>query len=388
MPRKRKRDQDGIFVRPDSPYWWASFTDGRGKSARRSTGVRRDQDPGQVKAKAIRAQWALEAETQRKEGPAPELQGHTFDELMLAYLGQVTPTKRAEERDKFSAKRLFPVFTGRVLETLSVSDARAYVAQRKKEGIQPGTINKEVGLFSAALNWARRELEWDVPNPFQGRRQKEPAGRNRWLMRDEAAALIKAAEEAIRAPHLVDFVRLGLNTGMRPGEMLNLEWSRVDLGANLVYLGSDDQKSGRVGSVPLNKAARKTILSRARFRAEHCPDSPWVFCNKKGKRIASVKKGFKLAVDRAKLEDVHPHDLRRTFGSWLVQAGVDIRRVSELMRHSDIRITAQVYAHLAPEDLADAVSVLDGPQNRGEVSRLGFTLPEEGKKESGKSSVS
>lgn len=361
MPRKRKRDQDGIFIRPDSPYWWASFTDGRGRPARRSTGIRRDEDPAKLKAKAIRAQWVLEAETQRREGPPPEARGHTFDELMLAYLGQVTPTKKSGERDKYSAKRLFPEFTGRVLEKLTVADARAYIAKRRGEGAGPATVNKEIGLFSAALNWARRELEWDVPNHFQGRRQREPAGRNRWLSKREAEALMRAAREAAKAPHLADFIQLGLNTGLRPGEMLGLEWSRVDLGSNLVYLGTVDQKNGKVGSVPLNQGARDAILSRAKFKTEHCPNSPWVFCSRKGARIASVKKGFAIAVARAGLEDVHPHDLRRTFGSWLVQAGVDIRRVSELMRHTDIRITAQVYAHLSPKDLVAAVEVLDTP---------------------------
>ena len=379
MPRKRKRDQDGIFARPDSPYWWASFTDSRGRATRRSTGVRRDQDPDQLKAKAIRAQWLLEAETDRGSLPQSDGQGHSFDELMLLYLGQVSPSKRAGERDHFSAKQLYPRFTGRTLETLSVADARAYVAKRTAEGAQPGTVNKEVGLMSAALNWARRELEWGVPNPFQGRRQREPAGRNRWLTREEAAGLYAAACEGSRAPHLTDFIRLGLNTGMRPGEMLELEWNRVAGEANLIYLGAENQKNGKLGSVPLNREARTAIASRARFRAAHCPQSPWVFCAKNGARIASVKKGFALAVKRAGLEDVHPHDLRRTFGSWLVQAGVDIRRVSELMRHSDIRVTARVYAHLAPRDLADAVEVLDRTPSRCTVSRLGFTLPKTGK---------
>jgi hypothetical protein len=57
---------------------------------------------------------------------------------------------------------------------------------------------------------------------------------------------------------------------------------------------------------------------------------------------------------------------------------VDIRRVSELMRHSDIRVTASVYAHLAPGDLADAVEVLDRTPKGDTVSRLGFTLPKTG----------
>ena len=381
MPRKRKRDQDGIFTRPDSPFWWASFTDGHGRPARRSTGVRQDEDPGKVRARSIRAQWVLEAETHRREGPPPEVQGHTFDELMLVYLDQVTPTKRDPDRDRVSAKALYPVFSGRAIADIGAADVRSYIASRTKAGRAPGTINKEIGLMSAALNWAKRELEWDVSNPFQGRRQREPAGRNRWLTRDEAAALLKAAREGVRAPHLVDFIRLGLNTGMRLGEILGAEWSRVDLGASLVYLGAEDQKNGKPGSVPLNQEARGAILSRARFRATHCPDSPWLFCDRTGARIASVNKGFKLAVERAGLPNVHPHDLRRTFSSWLVQSGVDIRRVSELMRHADIRVNARAYAHLAPADLADAVRVLDRPPKGSTVSRLGFTLPEEGEEE-------
>jgi len=169
--------------------------------------------------------------------------------------------------------------------------------------------------------------------------------------------------------------------------MLALEWSRVDLGANLLYLGAEHQKNGKVGIVPLNREARAAIASRAQSRATHCPEARRVFCTSSGARIASVKKGFALAVQRAGLEDVHPHDLRRTFGSWLVQAGVDIRRVSELMRHSDIRVTASVYAHLAPGDLADAVEVLDRTPKGDTVSRLGFTLPKTGEEGGSKPAI-
>lgn len=169
--------------------------------------------------------------------------------------------------------------------------------------------------------------------------------------------------------------------------MLGLEWSRVDRQANLIYLGAEHQKNGKVGSVPLNQEARAAIASRARFRAQHCPEARWVFCTRKGGRIASVKKGFALAAERAGLKDVHPHDLRRTFGSWLVQSGVDIRRVSDLMRHSDIRVTARVYAHLAPGDLVAAVEVLDRTPTGGAVSRSGFTLPKPGEEGTSRSEI-
>lgn len=375
MPKRkqRKRDQDGIFERPDSPFWWATWTDAHGKTARRSTGVRREDDPRKERAKAIRAQWIVDAAEERKHGPKPrKAAGPTFDELMVLYLDGPSLEKRSHARDLYSLKRLAPVFEGRELGSLAGADVRGYIAKRQAEGIAPATINREIALIRAAINWALDELDWNIPNPFKRRRLKEPTGRNRWLTHTEAVALIQTAERVPKAGHLPDFIKTGLYTGMRPGEILGLEWSRVDLSRNLIYLGSMDQKNGKTGSVPINGRAREVILSRARFRVMWCPASPWVFANREGERIASVKKSFASAVVKAGLEDVHPHDLRRTFGSWLVQAGVSIQLVSALLRHSDIRITDRVYAHLSPDSLRDAAAVLDG----GVVSRSGFTLPD------------
>ena len=100
----------------------------------------------------------------------------------------------------------------------------------------PATINRELGVLSAALNWAKRDLEWQLPNPVQGRLLQPPEGRLRWLSRQEAERLLTAARKQSRAEYLVDFLQLALHTGMRKGEMLELEWERVDLDEGLVYL--------------------------------------------------------------------------------------------------------------------------------------------------------
>ena len=370
MPRKTKaRPKEGIYERPRSPYWWVIYPNGHGGSTRRSSGVPVAEDPEGLKAAALRAAWMAEKHVERTGQDA------TFDDLILLYLEQVTPTKRDQRRDHFSAKALFPSFTGRRLDSIGAADVRGYIASRTAAGIAPSTLNKEIALVSAALNWARRELEWEVANPWESRRQKEPTARDRWLTPLEAARLLSAAalpNRKLRYPWLHDFIRLGLNSGLRPGEMLWLEWGRVDLRGGCITFEAarpgekkTGQKSGKPGRVPLNREAREAILARARFRAEHCPASPWVFCDRQGERIASVKKGFAACVTDAELNDVHPHDLRRTFGSWLVQAGVGIERVSALLRHGDVSITARVYAHLRPDDLADAAAILDRPEHSG-----------------------
>ncbi len=369
MPRRKTKQKgpEGIYTRPGSPYWWAIYPNGRGGSTRRSTGLRCSDDPQGLKAAALRAAWIADKDIERTGD------GSTFDDLMLLYLAQVTPTKRDPKRDRYSSKELFPVFSGKRLSAIRAADVRGYIASRLAAGAAAGTINREIGLMSSALNWARKELEWDVANPWQSRRQREPHGRDRWLTHGEAERLMKAAETESRLkrwPWLRDFIRLGLYSGMRPGEMLWLDWHRVDLkgaaitfeaegGTGMMTGEKKGQKNGKAGRVPLNHEAREAMLARARFRAEHCPDSPWVFCRQNGTRIQRIEKGFAACVADAGLINVHPHDLRRTFGSWLVQAGIGIERVSELLRHSDISITARVYAHLRPDDLASAAAILD-----------------------------
>lgn len=206
---------------------------------------------------------------------------------------------------------------------------------------------------------ARCRLGWWIENPAEAQRLAEPPGRSRWLTQEEAARLAAAAKQERRAAHLVDFILLGLHTGMRTGEMLKLEWRRVDLQQGRILLEAENQKNGRLGSVPLNRTAREAILSRARFRATHCPASPWVFCAREGERIASIKKGFAAAVRRAGIPPCTPHDLRRTCASWLGQARTPIQEVARLPRHADIQTTLDVYAHLMPDQLRGTVEILD-----------------------------
>lgn len=86
-------------------------------------------------------------------------------------------------RGPYSAKRLYPFFRGWALEALTGADVRKYVVQGCAEGVSNGAINKEVGLLRVAVNWARRELGWDIPNPAEGSKLKEPSRRTRWLSR-------------------------------------------------------------------------------------------------------------------------------------------------------------------------------------------------------------
>ena len=275
--------------------------------------------------------------------------------MMLGYIREVEPQGTWF---KPAAKQLYKSFSGAALDSIRPQDVRAHVRKRKQEGRAASTINKEVGLLSAAINYAKREWGWDINNPAQGCRQREPEGRVRWITRREVTALIRAAEIDPRSSHLPDFIRLAAHTGCRKGELLGLEWRRVDLQAGLIHLEAEHTKTGRRRSVPLNREARNAIISRARFKVQHCPSSQWVFCRKDGTRIADVKRSFATACRRVGIEDFRIHDLRHTCAAWLVKEGVPLIEVRDLLGHRTIQMTER-YAHLAPENIRAAVALLE-----------------------------
>ena len=347
------------YKRKDSPIWWVSLIDSRGQRVRRPTGT-----TDRKEAEALEAKWKLEAYRRQNWDEAP---GRTFEELMLAYLNATASEKRSAPKDRERTRTLRRFFAGRDMRALVPTDVRGFIDLRKKQGVSNSTVNRELCLLSVAINFANREWDWRLPNPVIGRKLKEPEGRVRWLTRAEAVALLAAADASIRAPHLADFLRLALNTGMRRGELLRLEWRRVDLREGLVFLEAEHTKTKRRRSVPLNAEARAALIRRARFRAEHCADSPWVFCGKDGKPIAEVKRSFAAACAKAGIADFRIHDLRHTCAAWLVSAGVPLSEVRDLLGHASVVMTER-YAHLAPENVRAAVQRLEGQSRSGHAT--------------------
>ena len=307
--------------------------------------------------------WKIEAHNAKHWGVAPS---HTFDELMLKYLEEVQGQKRSEERDMYALKRLKPFFTGCDMRKTRRATYRAYIKKRREDGVKVATISRELDLLSSAINYARHEWEWDIPNHTLCLRLPKSEERVRSLTVAEARRLIAEAEKLRRAPHLVSFIRVALNTGCRKNELLKLQWERVDLKANLILLGERDTKAARRRSVPLNAEARDEMLALAQFRATHCPDSPWVFAHRDGSRLGSVRTAFNTALKKAGIKDFRIHDLRHTCASWLVSSGVSMQAVRDLLGHSTVAMTER-YAHLAPESIRAAVAVLDGHAQSGYI---------------------
>jgi integrase len=182
--------------------------------------------------------------------------------------------------------------------------------------------------------------------------------RIRFISKEECQSLI-----AICDSHLQPIVITALNTGMRKGEVLNLRWENVDLRHGFILLSKT--KNGERREIPINNTLRGILQGLTRRLDTH-----YVFYEPaNGKPYKDVRRSFKTALRRTGITDFHFHDLRHTFASHLVMAGVDLTTVSRLLGHKDIKMTLR-YAHLAPAHMTKAVDILDCALNGKPTAQL------------------
>ena len=153
--------------------------------------------------------------------------------------------------------------------------------------------------------------------------------------------------------YLTPMVLVALNTGMRRGELFGLQWEHVNLAGKLLTITAGNAKSRKARHLPLNTEALD-VLTRWQRQGE---GGGLVFPSAGGGRMDNINTSWGGIVADAKLADFRFHDLRHTFASKLVMAGVDLNTVRELLGHADIAMTLRS-AHLAPDKLAEAVARL------------------------------
>jgi len=270
-----------------------------------------------------------------------------FDKLCEEYLNfsRANKAKSSYIRDRLSLKILQRHFSGRLITEIKPWDLEQYKNMRINE-VSPCSVNRELACIKHMFNKA---VEWNYlrDNPIRCiKLLKEPPGRLRYLTEEEEARLLESSSEDTRK-----IVMFALNTGMRRSEIFNLKWSDIDFANRRILVTKSKNNEQRI--IPMNETVFE-ILNELRKKA----NSIFVFPGKNG-QLKTVKTGFTKAVKRAGIKDFRFHDLRHTFASRLVMAGVDIRTVQQLMGHKDIRMTMR-YSHLSDMHLKEAVRKLDG----------------------------
>ncbi|PYR87999.1 MAG: integrase [Acidobacteria bacterium] len=158
--------------------------------------------------------------------------------------------------------------------------------------------------------------------------------------------------------NLRPMVILSLDTGMRFGELCALRWADVQMDLAFLTVRGVTAKNGTTRHIPLNAEALEVLRT---WHPAEIDDSTFVFSGRTDDPIVDIKTAWlPLVREQANIANFRFHDLRHTFASKLVMAGVDLNTVRELLGHADIKMTLR-YAHLAPEHKAAAVAKLVAP---------------------------
>lgn len=355
-----------VFKRDGSSKWQIEFVF-RGEKLRKSSGT-----TDKAAAEELERKWRDELWRQDQLGELPRMR--VADACDMYWRTVVMPGKGNNLRSTLLSHRsrlaLISDFFGEETQLADVATA-ARISQWKasmlSNGLSPASVDRNLDMLRAILYRAKDEWEVLRTVPNIGKiKLNEHNERVRFLTSDEEKSLITECDKIDR--DLTDVVEFLIDTGGRRGDALQLLWEDVLMADRLVSFKRT--KEDRPRSVPMTNRVlalltRRQSDSKSAKVFPYDPNTLAKPTSRKGSRGRfgkSTEPGFRSAwtraVDAAKIKDLHVHDLRHTFASRLVMAGIPLYTVGELLGHSDPKTTAR-YAHLQPKAHADAISKLN-----------------------------
>jgi integrase/recombinase XerC len=239
------------------------------------------------------------------------------------------------------------------LPALQSEQLRAFVAAEHRRGLSPKSLQRRLSACRSWFQWLLRHGRISA-NPAAGiRAPKAPRKLPQVLDPDEAARLVEVPTDVPLGRRDRALLELFYSSGLRLSELCALHWRDLDLAEGLVTVRG---KGGKQRVVPVGSHARKAL---AEWRGDSAcksgggDDAP-VFPGRGGKPIgprAVQLRLRKLALQQGLFKRVHPHLLRHSFASHVLESSGDLRGVQELLGHADIA-TTQIYTHLDFQHLA------------------------------------
>ena len=272
-------------------------------------------------------------------------------DVLETYTLARVPKTAAPERIIYCVEALVPFFGNLSVDDITPERCEAY---RRWRGVSDGTIRRELGTLQAAINYEFKNNK--LTNSVHVTLPPSPAPKKRWLRRKEAAALLWAAKSQKQSRHhLPLYILLGLYTGARKAAILDLRWPQIDFERGTIDLNPPGRKQTNKGR-PVIRITRK--LRHFLIRAKRGAGETGYVINRKGRRVADIKKSFASACDKAGLDDVTPHTLRHTCGTWMAQGQVPMWQISGWLGHTEKK-TTELYAHHHPDYLKEAAEAMD-----------------------------
>jgi len=309
-------------------------------------GVRHAKSTGTInrrQAEAIERQFREELNRRRHQirEASPDM---TFADLAARFLADGSP--RPYHLDRL--KVLLPYFGEAPIGRISKPLVREFRRDRKKEKKQLSetTLNRDVEVLRHLLYWAVEE-GFLTTNPLARIHLPKERRKPRPIMSLAEEAKLMAAASS----HLLRIMIAALDTGMRRGELLTQRWEHVDFNRRLLLVTHSKTPGGEAREIPLT--ARLTVLLSSFQQPEGL-----VFTFK-GRPIHRIKTAWKATIRRSGIRYFRFHDLRHTFNTRLMEAGVlqDVRKA--LMGHSSGDEVNSLYTHVELPVKREAIRKLE-----------------------------
>ena len=235
------------------------------------------------------------------------------------------------------------------LSALQTEQLRAFVAAEHRRGLSPKSLQRRLSACRSYFNWLLRHGRIVASPAASLRAPKSPRKLPQVLDADEASRLVEVRTDVPLGLRDRALLELFYSSGLRLSELCGLRWPDLDLASGFVtVLG----KGSKQRKVPVGSHARRAIEA---WRDEQKPArDAFVFPGRNGNAISqrAVQIRMKVLAQRQGLfKNVHPHMLRHSFASHILESSGDLRGVQELHGHADIA-TTQIYTHLDFQHLA------------------------------------
>ena len=300
-----------------------------------------------------------EEEIRRKQEAAQKI---TFADFFRdTYLPQAEANKVADSVKR--EKNLFELYIKPVIGNKTFKEITPLDLEHIKEGMfkaqkAPRSVQYALAVVRQIFNLANILDVYKGDNPVS--KVKKPKINNRrlrFLTKEEADLLLTELKK--RSQQLHDIALLSLHCGLRAGEIFDLTWDCINFETGQILVKDPKNKNSRY-------AFMTTKVKEMLEKRYHGQINGLIFPNRNGGRIKRISRAFDRAVDELKLnkgiedkrQKVVFHTLRHTYASWLVERGVDLYTVKELMGHKTLAMTER-YSHLGENTLKQAVSRLD-----------------------------
>ena len=317
--------------------------------------------------KADAEAWAREIERELQRGnlaaATNEAGRVTLGQVVDRYTDAVLPRLRSKGAAGY-VRACNAKFGAYFLGSVRSVDLAAWRDDLLNEGLSAQSVIHHLNALSSIFSYAEKELSIPLPagNPAKAiRKPAAPKSRDRRLRAGELDALLAAADSTKRTPGLRQIITLAVETSMRLGELLTLEWKRIDLARKTAHLA--DTKNGESRTVALSSAAldalrvMKTLPRRIDGRlfgwaAADSFEKAWVRCKVRARaayKEECEKSG--TAPDPTFLADLRFHDLRHEATSRLFEKGLGIMEVASMTGHKSLAMLKR-YTHVEAEKLA------------------------------------